>query len=106
MKKIILPVFFLIFIFCCTLLKNKQFISGTIVSKTTNKPIEKVTVNIKGTDISSLTDSTGFYTISCKNFTTFQLAFIHKDYETTQVDVVVDENKNKYRINVALVKKQ
>ncbi|MFO7891615.1 MAG: carboxypeptidase-like regulatory domain-containing protein [bacterium] len=106
MKKIILSIFFLIFVLSCALFEKKQVFSGTVVSKVNKHLMEGVKVHIKDTDISALTDSTGFYTITSKDLSTFQLAFIHKGYDTTEVDVVVDENKSRYEINVALERKK
>lgn len=106
MKKIILSIFILIFVSSCALFEKKQIFSGTVVSKANKYPMQGVKVLIKDTNISALTDSTGFYTITGKDLSTFQLAFIHKGYETTEVYVVVDKNKSRYKIDVALERKK
>jgi len=104
MKKIYITFFCFILIVSCALFEKKQVISGTVVSKISNEPMEGVKVHIKNTDINTLTDSTGFYSIPCKDFYTFQLDFIHKGYDTTRVDVVLEDERKKYEINVALEK--
>ncbi|MEJ2628077.1 MAG: carboxypeptidase-like regulatory domain-containing protein [bacterium] len=102
MKKIILSVFFLALVSSCALFEKKQLISGTVVSKSTNQPMEAVKVYIKNTEVSTLTDSTGLYTLCYKNLSGFQLVFQHKGYKTTRVDIVEDKDKTRYEINVAL----
>ena len=102
MKKIILSVFFLALVSSCALFEKKQFISGKVVSKSTNKPMKAVTVYIKDTEVSTLTDSTGLYILCYKDLSGFQLVFQHKGYKTTRVDIVEDKDKTRYEINVAL----
>ncbi len=102
MKKIILSVFFFALVSSCALFEKKQFISGRVVSKSTNKPMKAVIVHIQDTEVSTLTDSTGLYTLYYKDLSGFQLVFKHKGYKTTRVDIVEDKEKTRYKINVAL----
>ncbi len=106
MKKICITFFCFVLIISCALFEKEQIISGTVVSKLTNEPMEGVRVDIKNTDSTTLTDSTGFYSIPYKDLSMFRLNFVHKGYDTTRVDVIVDENRNKYEIDVALERRQ
>jgi len=104
MKKIWITFFCFVLIVSCSLFEKKQIISGIVVSKMTNEPMKGVRIHIANTDIATLTDSTGFYSVAYQDLSTFQLNFVHKGYDTTRVDVVVDENRKKYEIDVALEK--
>ena len=106
MKKIFISVIILALIFSCVLIEKKQVISGTVISKSSNEPMEGVIVNINNTEISTLTDSTGCYTIHYKDLSGFQLVFKHKGYETTWVDIVEDNHKRQYKIDVALARRK
>lgn len=102
MKKIFISVIILTLIFSCALFEKKQVISGTVIMKSTSEPMEGVRVAINNTDVYTVTDSTGFYRISYKDLSEFQLVFTHKGYETTRVDIVEDKDKRRYEIDVAL----
>lgn len=82
--------FFLLFVFSC-LVSNAQTISGKISSE--GKPVEKATIDLPGSNIKLLADSTGYYQIDNLPAGTYTLKVSGIGFIASSKTITVDGKK-------------
>jgi TonB-linked SusC/RagA family outer membrane protein len=60
-------IFFLVLLSSLTLLAQQKTVAGKVINQQTNEPIQGATVNVKGTDRSTITGADGSFSISVPN---------------------------------------
>ncbi|HEX6925619.1 MAG TPA: TonB-dependent receptor [Longimicrobiaceae bacterium] len=64
-----------------------QTVTGTVVASESGSPLPGVTVNVQGTDVTTVTDASGRYTVEVNNPQTDTLTFSSIGYATQNVPV-------------------
>jgi TonB-linked SusC/RagA family outer membrane protein len=71
---------------------QKKAVTGTVVSQETNEPLQGVTVTVKGTTQTAITDAKGFFSITMANRTKgLVLVFSYVGYDKKEISSPPDE---------------
>ena len=104
-RRIIKGCFFIIIILMChtnAKSQNNGRISGTVVDKTTQKPINSVSVTLDGSNKGGITDSNGVFRITGLDLKTYNIEFTISGYTKKILFNIVITSGNEKNINVEL----
>jgi hypothetical protein len=104
-RRIIKGCIFIIIILMCHInakSQNNGRISGTVVDKTTQKPINSVSVTLDGSNKGGITDSNGVFRITGLDLKTYNIEFTISGYTKKILFNIVITSGNEKNINVEL----
>lgn len=104
-RRIIKGCFFIIIVLMCHInakSQNNGRISGTVIDKTTQKPINSVSVTLEGTNKGGITDSNGVFRITGLDLKTYNIEFTISGYTKKILFNLVITSGNEKNINVEL----
>jgi outer membrane receptor for ferrienterochelin and colicin len=97
-----LVIFFLVLFSFASMAQDRGRISGSVIDKLTQKPLENVSVKIEGTQQGAITDTNGVFRITAIPLKTFNISFSNVGYKTQTVYNIVINAGNENNINVEL----
>jgi outer membrane receptor for ferrienterochelin and colicin len=97
-----LVIFFLVLFSFASMAQDRGRISGSVIDKLTQKPLENVSVKIEGTQQGAITDTNGVFRITAIPLKTFNISFSNVGYKAQTVYNIVINAGNENNINVEL----
>jgi outer membrane receptor for ferrienterochelin and colicin len=82
--------------------QDRGRISGSVIDKLTQKPLEKVSVKIEGTQQGAITDTNGVFRITAIPLKTYNISFSNVGYKAQTVYNIVINAGNENTINIEL----
>jgi hypothetical protein len=94
----------LLFLFAVVSISGQKFgtVSGTVIDKTTQRPIEFASVALEGTSFGATTDSNGAFIVTEIEPKTYNVEISYLGYTTKKMFNVVITSGNEYTINAEL----
>jgi outer membrane receptor for ferrienterochelin and colicin len=97
-----LVMFFLVLFSFASKGQDRGRISGSVIDKLTQKPLENVSVKIEGTQQGAITDTNGVFRITAIPLKTFNISFSNVGYKAQTVYNIVINAGNENNLNVEL----
>jgi outer membrane receptor for ferrienterochelin and colicin len=94
--------FFLVLFSFASIAQDRGRISGSVIDKLTQKPLENVSVKIEGTQQGAITDTNGVFRITAIPLKTFNISFSNVGYKAQTVYNIVINAGNENNINLEL----
>jgi len=87
---LLLSCIFLLQLFCVTAFSQTVNLTGTVVNKATGQPLEGATVAVKGTNTSTVTNSSGMFTINAEKGSVLVVSYVGM----TKMEVTVNDSSS------------